>query len=194
MAEVFGHPVDPKDIAIRRRVGYMSQAFSLYGELTLRQNLELHGRLFGMPNAEIGPRLEELADRFGFVGTLEELPDALPLGMRQRLSLAVALIHRPDILILDEPTTALDVVVQREILQRINALREELGFSVILITHDMPLLLCWADTICVLQRGRVLDLGSPSALQSGDVHPYTQQLLDAFVEPDHKVPRVGGAS
>ncbi|MFN7104175.1 MAG: ATP-binding cassette domain-containing protein, partial [Pseudorhizobium sp.] len=107
-ARLFGKPVDPHDMEIRRRVGYMSQAFSLYGELTLRQNLELHGRLFGMPDAEIGPRLEELADRFGFVGTLEEFPDALPLGMRQRLSLAVALIHRPDILILDEPTSGVD--------------------------------------------------------------------------------------
>jgi peptide/nickel transport system permease protein len=148
-----------------------------------------------MTDAAVDARIALLLTRVGLDPTIANAyPHQLSGGMRQRVVIAMAMSLDPSVLILDEPTTALDVVVQREILQRINALREELGFSVILITHDMPLLLCWADTICVLQRGRVLDLGSPSALQSGDVHPYTQQLLDAFVEPDHKVARVGGAS
>lgn len=176
-AEVFGHPVDPKDIAIRRRVGYMSQAFSLYGELTLRQNLELHGRLFGMPNAEIGPRLEELADRFGFVGALEELPDALPLGMRQRLSLAVALIHRPDILILDEPTSGVDPVARDGFWALLADLSRRDSVTIFVSTHFMnEAALC--DRISLMHAGKVLVTDTPEAIVSGSG---AENLEQAFI-------------
>jgi len=111
-ARLFGHPVDPHDIEIRRRVGYMSQAFSLYTELTVRQNLELHARLFQLPPERIAGRAREMAGRFDLEGVMDALPESLPLGVRQRLSLAVALIHGPDILILDEPTSGVDPVAR----------------------------------------------------------------------------------
>ena len=95
-AWLFGEPVDANDIDVRRKVGYMSQAFSLYSELTVRQNLVLHAQLFDVPRAEIPQRVEETAARFGLGEIMEALPDSLPLGQRQRLQLAVALIHRPD--------------------------------------------------------------------------------------------------
>ncbi|MGO4843038.1 ATP-binding cassette domain-containing protein, partial [Rhizobiaceae sp. 2RAB30] len=91
--------VDPRDMEVRRRVGYMSQAFSLYSELTVHQNLDLHARLFGMAPQNIPGRIREMARRFDLEPVMDALPDALPLGIRQRLSLAVALIHSPDILI-----------------------------------------------------------------------------------------------
>ena len=95
-AWLFGQPVDPKDIDTRRRVGYMSQAFSLYNELTVRQNLELHARLFHIPEAEIPARVAEMSERFKLNDVEDVLPESLPLGIRQRLSLAVAVIHRPE--------------------------------------------------------------------------------------------------
>ena len=90
-AWLFGHEVNPKDIDTRRRVGYMSQAFSLYSELTVRQNLVLHAQLFHVPDDEVEGRVAEMVERFELGQILDRLPDAIPLGMRQRLSLAVAM-------------------------------------------------------------------------------------------------------
>ncbi len=88
----------------------MSQAFSLYNELTVRQNLELHARLFHIPPAEIPARVAQMIERFMLTEVEDTLPASLPLGIRQRLSLAVAVIHRPEMLILDEPTSGVDPV------------------------------------------------------------------------------------
>lgn len=106
-AWLFGQPVDPNDIDTRRRVGYMSQAFSLYNELTVRQNLELHARLFHIPPAEIPARVAQMIERFMLTEVEDTLPASLPLGIRQRLSLAVAVIHRPEMLILMSQRPAL---------------------------------------------------------------------------------------
>lgn len=111
-AWLFGQPVDSYGIGIRRRVGYMSQGFSLYTELTVRQNLELHARLFDVPAGEIPSRVGEMTSRFGLADVVDLLPEKLPLGQRQRLSLAVAMIHRPEMLILDEPTSGVDPVAR----------------------------------------------------------------------------------
>lgn len=176
-AEVFGRPVDPKDIAVRRRVGYMSQSFSLYGELTLRQNLELHGRLFGMPDAEIGPRLEHLASRFGLVTVLDEWPEGLPLGMRQRLSLAVALIHKPDILILDEPTSGVDPVARDGFWALLADLSRRDSVTIFVSTHFMnEAELC--DRISLMHGGKVLVTDTPEAITSGC---NAQTLEQAFI-------------
>src|SRR5690606_2780410 len=98
-AWLFGHEIDPHDIDTRRRVGYMSQAFSLYGELTVRQNLVLHARLFEVK--EEASRVDEMLERFALGAVADELSGGLPLGIRQRLSLAVAMVHQPELLILD---------------------------------------------------------------------------------------------
>ena len=111
-AFLFGQPVDPRNIDTRRRVGYMSQAFSLYGELSVIQNLELHARLFHIPKEQRAARVREMLTRFGLETVTDSLPKALPLGVRQRLSLAVAVIHSPEILILDEPTSGVDPVAR----------------------------------------------------------------------------------
>jgi len=99
-ALLLGHAVDAKDLATRRRVGYMSQSFSLYAELSVRQNLVLHARLFQVPPAEIEARVADMVARFGLAPVVDAMPDTLPLGIRQRLSLAVAMVHKPELLIL----------------------------------------------------------------------------------------------
>src|SRR5690606_1394961 len=111
-ARLFGREIDPGDLGVRRRVGYMSQSFSLYGELTVRQNLILHARLFHVPPEHIPDRVGAMTERFGLDESLDKLPDSLPLGIRQRLSLAVAMVHEPELLILDEPTSGVDPIAR----------------------------------------------------------------------------------
>ncbi|MGD9658352.1 MAG: ATP-binding cassette domain-containing protein, partial [Methylocystis sp.] len=118
-AWLFGKEVDPRDLATRQRVGYMSQAFSLYSELTVRQNLELHARLFRLPAETIDARVAEVAEQFDLRAIMDELPGTLPLGQRQRLSLAVAMIHSPAMLILDEPTSGVDPIARDSFWQRL---------------------------------------------------------------------------
>jgi ribosome-dependent ATPase len=180
-AEVFGHVVDPRDISIRRRVGYMSQAFSLYGELTVRQNLELHGRLFSMAEAEIAPRIVELTRRFGLQASLDDLPEGLPLGMRQRLSLAVALIHRPDILILDEPTSGVDPVARDDFWQLLADLSRRDNVTIFVSTHFMnEAELC--DRISLMHAGRVLVTDTPKAIVASRAAASLDEAFIAYLE------------
>ncbi len=162
-ARLFGAPVDPRDMAVRRRVGFMSQSFSLYSELTVRQNLDLHARLFGMEAARIAPRIAEMADRFGLTGVLDSLPEALPLGIRQRLSLAVAMIHAPEILILDEPTSGVDPVARDAFWAILGDLSRKDGVTVFVSTHFMnEAELC--DRISLMHAGRVLVSDTAAAI------------------------------
>src|SRR5439155_8013317 len=107
---LFGKVMKGGDIEARRRVGFMSQAFSLYTELTVRQNLVLHARLFDLPPAQGEARVAELIGKFGLTPVADTLAEDIPLGIRQRLSLAVAVLHEPEVLILDEPTSGVDPV------------------------------------------------------------------------------------
>ncbi|MGI9504164.1 MAG: ATP-binding cassette domain-containing protein, partial [Geminicoccaceae bacterium] len=124
-ASLFDRPVDAHDLETRKRVGYMSQNFSLYGELTVRQNLELHGRLFHLTPAHIQERMDELVPAFGLERYLDDLAADLPMGVRQRLSLAVAIIHEPEMLILDEPTSGVDPVARDEFWRELIKLSRE---------------------------------------------------------------------
>ncbi|HBS1996733.1 TPA: ribosome-associated ATPase/putative transporter RbbA [Klebsiella quasipneumoniae subsp. quasipneumoniae] len=162
-AWLFGQPVDPKDIATRQRVGYMSQAFSLYSELTVRQNLELHARLFHIPDGEIPGRVAEMSERFMLSEVEDALPTALPLGIRQRLSLAVAVIHRPEILILDEPTSGVDPVARDMFWQLMVDLARQDRVTIFISTHFMnEAERC--DRISLMHAGKVLASDTPQAL------------------------------
>ena len=162
-AWLFGQPVDPKDIATRQRVGYMSQAFSLYNELTVRQNLELHARLFHIPEAEIPARVAEMSERFKLNDVEDILPESLPLGIRQRLSLAVAVIHRPEMLILDEPTSGVDPVARDMFWQLMVDLSRQDKVTIFISTHFMnEAERC--DRISLMHAGKVLASGTPQEL------------------------------
>lgn len=162
-AWLFGQPVDPKDIATRQRVGYMSQAFSLYSELSLRQNLELHARLFHIPDDEIANRVAEMSERFMLTEVEDALPADLPLGIRQRLSLAVAVIHRPEMLILDEPTSGVDPVARDMFWQLMVDLARQDRVTIFISTHFMnEAERC--DRISLMHAGKVLASDTPQAL------------------------------
>ncbi|EMM5750020.1 MULTISPECIES: ribosome-associated ATPase/putative transporter RbbA [Klebsiella] len=176
-AWLFGQPVDPKDIATRQRVGYMSQAFSLYSELTVLQNLELHARLFHIPDGEIPGRVAEMCERFMLTEVEDALPADLPLGIRQRLSLAVAVIHRPEMLILDEPTSGVDPVARDMFWQLMVDLARQDQVTIFISTHFMnEAERC--DRISLMHAGKVLASDTPQALveQRG-----SNSLEEAFI-------------
>jgi ribosome-dependent ATPase len=165
-ARLFGQPVDAGDVAVRRRVGYMTQSFSLYSELSVVQNLQLHARLFSVPPAEIAGRVSEMAARFDLVGVLDALPGNLPLGQRQRLSLAVAMIHKPEMLILDEPTSGVDPIARDSFWRSMIDLARNDGVTIFISTHFMnEAERC--DRISLMHAGRVLVSDNPAALKAG---------------------------
>lgn len=162
-AMLFGEPVDADDLATRKRVGYMSQAFSLYGELTVRQNLTLHGRIFELPKARARERIDALVDRFGLRDHLDDPSEELPLGLKQRLSLAVAVLHEPDVLLLDEPTSGVDPVARDEFWELLIDLSRRQGVTIFVSTHFMnEAMRC--DRISLMHAGTVLACDTPANL------------------------------
>ncbi len=126
-------------------------------------------------------RIERMIDLVGIPrARLRSYPHELSGGMRQRVMIAMALVLDPEIVIMDEPTTALDVVVQREILTQIVQLKDELGFSVLFITHDMSVLMEMATRIAVMYAGRLMEVGPTASVRQSPAHPYTQGLLKSF--------------
>ncbi|WP_458369006.1 ribosome-associated ATPase/putative transporter RbbA [Pseudomonas mandelii] len=163
-ATLLGNPVNAKDLATRKRVGFMSQSFSLYGELSVRQNLDLHARLFDLPKAESAQRIDELIQRFNLGSVAHQPSGALPLGLRQRLSLAVAVLHRPEVLILDEPTSGVDPAARDDFWRLLIELSREQGVTIFLSTHFMnEAQRC--DRISLMHAGKVLACDTPAALQ-----------------------------
>jgi peptide/nickel transport system ATP-binding protein len=141
-----------------------------------------------LPRAQAREKAATLLDLVGIPrGRLRSYPHELSGGMRQRVMIAMALAADPEVVIMDEPTTALDVVVQRDILAQIVELKESLGFAVLFITHDLSLLLELADRIAVMYAGRLLETGSAQAIMREPAHPYTRGLLNSF--PSLRGPR-----
>ncbi|MEO1318148.1 MAG: ATP-binding cassette domain-containing protein, partial [Pseudomonadota bacterium] len=174
-AELFGRPVDARNREARRDIGYMSQAFSLYGELTVAQNLILHARLFELADADT--RITALTARFGLDMHRDMLADALPLGIKQRLSLAVAVLHAPRILILDEPTSGVDPEARDTFWALLVELSRIEGVTIFVSTHFMgEAERC--DRVSLMHAGRVLAEGSPAdlAAQAG-----VESLEEAFI-------------
>jgi ribosome-dependent ATPase len=180
-AWLFGQPVDPHDLATRRRVGYMTQSFSLYTELTLRQNLALHARLFKLDPTLIDTRVAEMAQRFDLINVLDSYPDALPLGQRQRLSLAVAMIHQPEMLILDEPTSGVDPIARDAFWRIMIDLARTDKVTIFISTHFMnEAERC--DRISLMHAGKVLVSDAPRALKERQGADTLEQAFIAYLE------------
>lgn len=191
-AWMFGRPVAPDDLNTRRKVGYMSQSFSLYSELTVGQNLTLHAQLFTVPKAQLKGRIEEVLGQFGLHEVVDRLPDTLVLGMRQRLSLAVAVVHKPEVLILDEPTSGVDPIARDDFWRLLIGLARGQGVTIFISTHFMSeAMRC--DRISFMHAGRVLATGTPQALvtESGQVdleHAFIDWLERASMPAPAQVP------
>jgi ribosome-dependent ATPase len=176
-AKLFGTPMGSDDMEMRRDVGYMSQAFSLYNELTVQQNLELHAQLYHLPSGEIDGRIKELLQRYDLAQVADALPESLPLGIKQRLQLAVAVLHRPAMLILDEPTSGVDPVARDAFWQTLIDMSRDEGVTIFISTHFMnEAERC--DRISLMHRGKLLAVGTPEEL----VHKRgSASLEDAFI-------------
>jgi ribosome-dependent ATPase len=162
-AKLFGRPMGSNDMEMRRNVGYMTQAFSLYGELTVRQNLELHAQLYHLPADKIGDRIEDLLKRYDLKSVANAKPESLPLGIKQRLQLAVAVLHEPAILILDEPTSGVDPIARDAFWRSMIDLSRDDGVTIFLSTHFMnEAERC--DRISLMHAGKVLAIGAPMDL------------------------------
>ncbi len=176
-AKLFGKPMAADDMESRQNVGYMSQAFSLYSELTVRQNLELHAHLYHLPTNEIEARLTELLEKYDLKDVADAKPESLPLGVKQRLQLAVAVLHRPPMLILDEPTSGVDPVARDAFWRTLIDLSRNDGVTIFLSTHFMNEA-DRCDRISLMHQGRVLAVGVPKELVK---ERGSASLEDAFI-------------
>ncbi|MGP0593068.1 ribosome-associated ATPase/putative transporter RbbA [Nitrospira sp. T9] len=180
-AHLFGQPVDAGNLETRKRVGYMSQSFSLYGELSVKQNLVLHARLFHLSQEVRTSRIAELIDRFNLAQHIDQLADQLSLGVRQRLSLAVALIHQPEMLILDEPTSGVDPVARDEFWQLLIDISRNQNVTIFISTHFMnEAMRC--DRISLMHAGRVLACDTPTALQAARGASNLEEAFISYIE------------
>ena len=176
-ALLFGRALDAADMETRRRVGYMSQSFSLYSELTVSQNLELHARLFELADDRRDARIREMLERFDLSAVSDSRPESLPLGVRQRLQLAVAILHGPQILILDEPTSGVDPIARDTFWRYLIDLSRKEGVTIFLSTHFMnEAERC--DRISLMHAGKVLAVGTAKELEQ---RSGMKNLEDAFI-------------
>jgi ribosome-dependent ATPase len=180
-AWLFGKHLEGSDARTRERVGYMAQSFSLYSELTVRQNLVLQAHLFHLPRERIGPRVDQLVWRFGLTPHVDQLPGELPLGIRQRLSLAVAIVHAPELLILDEPTSGVDPLARDEFWNVLIDLARHESVTIFVSTHFMNEA-ARCDRIALMHAGRVLITGSPAALVASGRGTTLEDVFVSYLE------------
>lgn len=167
--------------AARGRIGYMAQRFSLYGELSVRENLAFFARVYGLARGARGEAIEAALGRFDLKGIADEVAGNLPLGVKQRLALAAALVHGPEILFLDEPTSGVDPLTRRAFWERIGLLAEG-GVTVLVTSHFMDEAE-YCDRLAVVNAGRLLVTGTPAELRGMVRSPALPDptLEDAFI-------------
>lgn len=191
-ARLLGHPTDADDMETRKRVGYMSQAFSLYKELTVRQNLVLHAKLYQMPEKAGKAAVAEALTQFELDQVADVRPDALPLGIRQRLQLAAACLHHPEVLILDEPTSGVDPVARDMFWEYLVKLSRQDKITLFVSTHFMnEAMRC--DRISLMHQGRVLAVGTPQALCESQNTDSLEQAFIRYLEEAEADPLLSGS-
>ena len=180
-AWVSGLPVSTEADEIKRIIGYMSQKFSLYGDLTIAENLQFYGGVYGLSPNQISERSGELTSRLGLADYAKRLPSALPLGFKQRLALGCAVLHRPKILFLDEPTGGVDPAARRKFWDLIYELADT-GSTVFVSTHYMDEAE-YCGRISIMDKGKVVALGSPDELKGEQNAPTMQDVFLNVVTP-----------
>jgi len=164
VAHVAGFDVRTQRGEIRRSIGYMSQKFSLYGDLTVRENIRLYGGIYGLTQRQIDERTTRMLDSLGLADSADELVGKLPLGWKQKLAFSVALVHEPKIVFLDEPTGGVDPITRRQFWELIYAAAAR-GTTVLVTTHYMDEAE-YCDRISIMVDGRIAALGTPAELKT----------------------------
>ncbi len=189
-AFVAGHQLRGAGLKAKRNLGYMAQKFSLYGLMTVAQNLDFSAGVYGLDGAGKRRRIDEMIETFQLQRFLQQSPDSLPLGFKQRLALACALMHRPGVLFLDEPTSGVDPITRREFWTHINGLVRK-GVTVMVTTHFMEEAE-YCDRVALMYRARLIALDTPDALKDSVAHggeqPSMEQAFIRLVEREDQRP------
>ena len=173
---VDGWDVNTQHERVKRSIGYMSQKFSLYNDLTVKENLQFFGGVYGLSRARIEERTAELNDDLGLGEWLDRRTGSLPLGFKQRLALGAAILHKPAIVFLDEPTSGVDPIARRHFWEIINSLAAG-GVTIIVTTHYMDEAE-YCNRLCIMHAAKIVSLGSPAELKrSHGMH----SIEDVFV-------------
>jgi ABC-2 type transport system ATP-binding protein len=181
-ALVLGMDLKTSSGKARQHLGYMAQKFSLYGNLTVAQNLKFFSGVYGLSGKSQRDKIDEMSRAFNFAPILNQTPDSLPLGFKQRLALACALMHEPDILFLDEPTSGVDPLTRREFWLHINGMVDK-GVTVMVTTHFMDEAE-YCDRIGLVYRGKIIAAGTPDDLKqqiASEQNP-NPSMEEAFIE------------
>ncbi|MFF0559003.1 ABC transporter ATP-binding protein [Streptomyces sp. NPDC020472] len=184
-ATVAGHDLVEEPAAVRRRIGYVAQSGGLDPQETVRSELVMQGRLYGLDRRRAAARAEELAADLGLTGLLDRKTPALSGGQRRRLDLAMGLTHRPEVLFLDEPTTGLDPGSRADLWALVRRLRDEHGTTVVLTTHYLDEADALADRLVIVDEGTVVAEDSPAGLKAA--HGVTT-LQEAFLAATGRTP------
>ena len=171
-ATVAGCDVRTEPEQVKQRIGYMSQKFALYDDLTVRENIRLYGGIYGLSRAEIRNRRDRLLRRLGFEHAADERVGSIPLGWKQKLAFAVALLHEPGVVFLDEPTSGVDPVTRRQFWEMIYEAAAD-GTTVLVTTHYMDEAE-YCDRVSIMVEGTIDALGTPAALKAN----YDAETMD----------------
>ncbi|HEY2906511.1 MAG TPA: ABC transporter ATP-binding protein [Vicinamibacterales bacterium] len=163
-ATVAGFDIGREAERVKRSIGYMSQRFSLYEDLTVRENIQLYGGIYDLSNREIRERTDRLVRRLGLADAIDEQVRAIPLGWRQKLAFSVALLHTPKVVFLDEPTSGVDPITRRQFWELIYEAAAA-GTTVLITTHYMDEAE-YCDRISIMAAGRIGALGTPAELKA----------------------------
>ena len=180
-ASVAGHDVATRAEEVRRRIGYMSQRFSLYDDLTVRENITLYGGIYGLSDAAIRERGEAMLAELRLAHAADERVAALPLGWKQKLAFSVALLHRPAVVFLDEPTGGVDPVTRRQFWERIYAAAHD-GTTVFVTTHYMDEAE-YCDRVSIMVDGRIAALGTPDEVKASHGVTTMDELFVRLTRP-----------
>ncbi len=163
-AMVAGHDVATAPESVRRRIGYMSQKFSLYEDLTVSENITLYGGIYGLSNADIGERMQAMLQRIGLTHARHDLVRKIPLGWRQQLALSVALLHRPAVVFLDEPTGGVDPITRRRFWEMIYEAAAT-GTTMLVTTHYLDEAE-YCDRLSIMVDGAIAAMGTPAEVKA----------------------------
>ena len=182
-AQVAGFDVRTQRDEIRRNIGYMSQRFSLYGDLTVQENIELYGGIYGLSDAQISQGSNDLYESLDLAHTANSLVRTLPLGWKQKLAFSVAMLHKPKIVFLDEPTGGVDPITRRTFWEMIYAAAK--STTIFVTTHYMDEAE-YCDRVSIMVDGRIAALGTPDQLKTEFSAPSIDEVFVRLARPAQK--------